>query len=127
MSLYILYFFIKEKIITIYSTHTLYLFLFSIIGKYLDDEEYIIKQKGGDEKKLREFLGREKITVRHARGIIVGCGGAGKTTLLRRLANANFNDLQKIKSTVLVDVHVNKFVLTEEGTMIPSNFVFSYV
>lgn len=101
--------------------------IFLCLGKYLDDEEYKNKQKGGDEKKLRESLRREKITVRHARGIIVGCSGAGKTTLLRRLANANYNDLKKIKSTGLVDVHVNKFVLTEKGTMIPSNFVFRYI
>lgn len=98
----------------------------SIIGKHLDDEEYKNKRKGEDEKKLRDFLRRKEITVRHARGIIVGCGGAGKTTLLKRLANANYKDLKKIKPTRYVDVHVNKFVLTKEGKMFPSNF-FNYM
>lgn len=77
------------------------------------------------EKKLREFLKRETITVRHARGIILGCGGAGKTTLLRRLANAKYEDITDIEQTCLLDVHVNKFVLTKENKMIPSNF-FKY-
>lgn len=53
----------------------------------------------------------------------MGCGGAGKTTLLKRLANANYNVLKKIKPTRYVDVHVNKFVLTKEGKMISSNFL----
>lgn len=113
----------------IFIQHTLFIMytLFILIGKYLYDKEYNNKQKDEDEKKLREFLRREKITVRHARGIIVGCSGAGKTTLLKRLGNANYNDLKKIKSTGFLDVHVNKFVLTKEGKMIPSNFVFNNI
>lgn len=84
------------------------------------DVEFRNKQK--DEKELTDFLGRGKISVLHARGIIVGCGGAGKTTLLKRLANADYNVLEKIEPTGYVDVHVNKFVLTKDGHMIPSNF-----
>ncbi|XP_062576785.1 uncharacterized protein LOC134238685, partial [Saccostrea cucullata] len=34
---------------------------------------------------LKKFLRKEKTTVSHARGIIVGCAEAGKTTLLKRL------------------------------------------
>lgn len=79
-----------------------------------------------NEKKLREFLKRETITVRHARGIILGCGGAGKTTLLRRLADAKYKDIKDIEETCVLDVHVNKFVLTKENKMIPSNF-FKYI
>lgn len=88
------------------------------------DEGYRNKQK--DEKELREFLDRGKISVRHARGIIVGCGGAGKTTLLNRLANADYNVLENIEPTDYLDVHVNKFVLKKDGHMIPSNFFLWY-
>lgn len=101
--------------------------IFILIGKYFDDEEYKNKQKGGDEKKLREFLRREKIIVCYVRGIIVGCSGVGKIIFLRRLVNVNYNDFQKIKLIGFVDVYVNKFVLIEEGIMILSNFVFSNV
>ncbi|XP_062593777.1 uncharacterized protein LOC134255284 [Saccostrea cucullata] len=34
---------------------------------------------------LKKFLRKEKTTVSHARGILVGCAEAGKTTLLKRL------------------------------------------
>ncbi|XP_062611681.1 uncharacterized protein LOC134273501 [Saccostrea cucullata] len=34
---------------------------------------------------LKKFLRKEKTTVTHARGILVGCAEAGKTTLLKRL------------------------------------------
>ncbi|XP_062593389.1 uncharacterized protein LOC134254868 [Saccostrea cucullata] len=34
---------------------------------------------------LKTFLRKEKTTVSHARGILVGCAGAGKTTLLKQL------------------------------------------
>ncbi|XP_062614365.1 uncharacterized protein LOC134276105 [Saccostrea cucullata] len=36
-------------------------------------------------EELKKFLRKEKTTVSHARGIIVGCAEAGKTTLLKRL------------------------------------------
>lgn len=61
---------------------------------------------------------KESITISHARCLIVGCGGAGKTTLLKRLQNANLKELMDIKSTEIVDVHVNSFeVLEKENTI----------
>lgn len=56
----------------------------------------------------------KEITIRHIRGIIVGCGGAGKTTLLERLKGTSYQDLQKIESTVIADVHPNCFGVLEE-------------
>lgn len=71
-----------------------------------------------DEEKLKDFLSKGKMTVRHVRCIIVGCGGAGKTTLLKRLQNAKFKDLKNIERTELIDVHVNIFkVLENENTI----------
>lgn len=71
-----------------------------------------------DEEKLKDFLSKGELTVRHVRCIIVGCGGAGKTTLLRRLQNAKFKDLKNIERTELIDVHVNIFkVLENEKTI----------
>lgn len=74
-----------------------------------------------NEEKLRDFLSKGKMTVRHVRCIVVGCGGAGKSTLLRRLQNAKFKDLQEIKTTQLVDVHVNIFDVLENENTIQSN------
>lgn len=71
-----------------------------------------------DEEKLKDFLSKGELTVRHVRCIIVGCGGAGKTTLLRRLQNAKLKDLKNIERTELIDVHVNIFkVLENENTI----------
>lgn len=44
----------------------------------------------------------------------MGCGGAGKTTLLERLKGTSYQDLQKIESTVIADVHPNSFEVLEE-------------
>lgn len=74
-----------------------------------------------DEKKLKDFLSKGELTVRHVRCIIVGCRGAGKTTLLKRLQNAKFEDLKNIKTTELVDVHVNIFEVLENEATIQSN------
>lgn len=71
-----------------------------------------------DEEKLKDFLSKGELTVRHVRCIIVGCSGAGKTTLLRRLQNAKLKDLKNIERTELIDVHVNIFkVLENENTI----------
>lgn len=71
-----------------------------------------------DEEKLKDFLSKGELTVRHVKCIIVGCGGAGKTTLLRRLQNAKLKDLKNIERTELIDVHVNIFkVLENENTI----------
>ncbi|XP_062605268.1 uncharacterized protein LOC134267064, partial [Saccostrea cucullata] len=40
---------------------------------------------------LKKFLRKEKTTVSHARGILVGCAEAGKTTLLKRLRGQSQN------------------------------------
>lgn len=74
-----------------------------------------------DEKKVKDFLSKGELTVRHVRCIIVGCSGAGKTTLLKRLQNAKFKDLKNIKTTELVDVHVNIFEVLENEATIQSN------
>lgn len=65
----------------------------------------------------------EEITVRHIRGIIVGCGGAGKTTLLERLKGTRYPELKKIKSTVIVDVHPNCFDVLEKKKTIKCRFL----
>lgn len=85
------------------------------------------KTKQMDLQKLKDLVSKGEMTVRHVRCIILGCGGAGKTTLLRRLQNANFKDLKKIKVTELVDVHVNIFdVLENENTIQSKVFLFLY-
>ncbi|XP_061195226.1 uncharacterized protein LOC133203464 [Saccostrea echinata] len=50
------------------------------------------------EDSLTEFLRKEKTTVFHARGILVGCTEAGKTTLLRRLRGKRQNVGEVTKS-----------------------------
>lgn len=86
---------------------------------------FSVKTKQMDLQKLKDLVSKGEMTVRHGRCIILGCSGAGKTTLLRRLQNANFEDLKKIKVTELVDVHVNIFdVLKNENTIQSKVFIF---
>lgn len=87
------------------------------------DEE--VKEIQINEQKLREFLSKGELTVCHVRCIIVGCAGAGKTTLLRRLENITFEELNSIKTTEIVDVHVNSFVVLEDDETIQSK-LFKY-
>ena len=63
---------------------------------------------------VRQYLSKGELTFYHARGIIVGCGGAGKTTLLKRLMDTPFEQLAEIKSTNIVDVHVNVFSVMDK-------------
>lgn len=73
------------------------------------------------EKKLREFLRKEKIDISHIRCIIVGCAHAGKTTFLRRLENTQFAKLKnEVKSTEMADIYVNKFEVSEDRETIES-------
>lgn len=67
---------------------------------------------------LREFLKKELMKICHTRGIIVGCAGAGKTTLLMRLQDMPYKELEEIKTTEIVDVHVNSFDVLEKLTTI---------
>ncbi|XP_062576661.1 uncharacterized protein LOC134238559 [Saccostrea cucullata] len=48
---------------------------------------------------LKTFLRKEKTTVSHARGILVGCAEAGKTTLLKRLRGQHHNISKATKSS----------------------------
>ncbi|XP_062588154.1 uncharacterized protein LOC134249801 [Saccostrea cucullata] len=48
---------------------------------------------------LKKFLRKEKTTVSHARGILVGCAEAGKTTLLKRLRGQSQNVSKATKSS----------------------------
>ncbi|XP_062566032.1 uncharacterized protein LOC134228398 [Saccostrea cucullata] len=48
---------------------------------------------------LKKFLRKEKTTVFHARGILVGCAEAGKTTLLKRLRGQSQNVSKATKSS----------------------------
>lgn len=76
------------------------------------------------EKKLREFLGKEKIDISHIRCIIVGCARAGKTTFLRRLENTPFAKLKnEVKSTEMADIYVNMFEVSEDRETIESKLV----
>ncbi|XP_062572583.1 probable serine/threonine-protein kinase roco5 [Saccostrea cucullata] len=65
-----------------------------------------------------EYLKKGKAPIYRARGMILGCAGAGKTTLLERLQKKSLEDIQKIKSTVGLDVHNDIFeVLEKEGEL----------
>lgn len=73
------------------------------------------------EKKLREFLRKEKIDISHTRCIIVGCARAGKTTFLRRLENTQFEKMKtEVKSTEMADIYVNMFEVSEDRETIES-------
>lgn len=68
------------------------------------------------EKKLKEFLRKEKIEISHTRCIIVGCARAGKTTFLRRLENTQFDKLKnEVKTTEMADIYVNLFEVYDAG------------
>lgn len=77
-----------------------------------------------DLQKFKDLVSKGEMTVRHVRFIILGCGGAGKTTLLRRLQNANFEDLKKIKVKELIDVQINIFDVLENENTIQSKVFF---
>ncbi|XP_062592577.1 uncharacterized protein LOC134254020 [Saccostrea cucullata] len=57
-----------------------------------------------------------KITVRHARGIVVGCAGAGKTTLLYRLMGRAPQEINEIKSTRGLQIYEYVFNV-KDGTL----------
>ncbi|XP_062605626.1 uncharacterized protein LOC134267428 [Saccostrea cucullata] len=55
------------------------------------------------------YMKNGKTTVRHARGIVVGCAGAGKTTLLYRLMGKSLDEIKEIKSTRGLHVYEHIF------------------
>ncbi|XP_061186867.1 uncharacterized protein LOC133194994 [Saccostrea echinata] len=66
-----------------------------------------------EEQWERAWKNKTKIKVYHSIGILVGCAGAGKTTLLMRLRKRTFKEILnlEIKSTELMDVHVDEFFI----------------
>ncbi|XP_061170568.1 uncharacterized protein LOC133179908 [Saccostrea echinata] len=55
------------------------------------------------------YMKKGRTTVRHARGIVVGCAGAGKTTLLYRLMGKSLEEIKEIKSTRGLHVYQHIF------------------
>lgn len=77
----------------------------------------------GQRIENREKIERdEEISVRDIRGINVGCGGAGKTTCLERFKGTPSSKLKNNKSTVIDDVHSNRFEVLEKGNTIKCRF-----
>ncbi|XP_062612400.1 uncharacterized protein LOC134274161 [Saccostrea cucullata] len=62
---------------------------------------------------LKKFLRKEKTTVSHARGILVGCAEAGKTTLLKRLRGQSQNISEVTESTRGLEVHQHLFIVRD--------------
>ncbi|XP_062571415.1 probable serine/threonine-protein kinase pats1 [Saccostrea cucullata] len=62
---------------------------------------------------LKTFLRKEKTTVTHARGILVGCAEAGKTTLLKRLRGQSQNIGEVTESTRGLEVHQHVFIVKD--------------
>ncbi|XP_062597700.1 uncharacterized protein LOC134259119 [Saccostrea cucullata] len=62
---------------------------------------------------LKKFLRKEKTTVTHARGILVGCAEAGKTTLLKRLRGQSQNVGEVTESTRGLEVHQHLFIVRD--------------
>lgn len=92
---------------------------------YNNIDEYV-KQTKINKQKLKEFLSKGELTVRHVRCIIVGCASAGKTTLWRRLKNLTFEEIKFRESTEIVDVHVNCFEMLEDEETIQSKLFKCY-
>ncbi|XP_062586155.1 uncharacterized protein LOC134247782 [Saccostrea cucullata] len=63
---------------------------------------------------LKKFLRKEKTTVSHARGILVGCAEAGKTTLLKRLRGQHQNVGEVTESTRGLEVHQHLFIVRDK-------------
>ncbi|XP_062570616.1 uncharacterized protein LOC134232648 [Saccostrea cucullata] len=62
---------------------------------------------------LKKFLRKEKTTVSHARGILVGCAEAGKTTLLKRLRGQHHNISEITESTRGLELHQHLFIVRD--------------
>ncbi|XP_062608122.1 probable serine/threonine-protein kinase roco5 [Saccostrea cucullata] len=80
--------------------------------------EEVLQWELDARKRYLEYLKKGKTPIFRARAMIVGCAGAGKTTLLERLQKKSMKDIQKIESTVGLDVHNDIFeVLEKEGKL----------
>ncbi|XP_062595426.1 uncharacterized protein LOC134256772 [Saccostrea cucullata] len=60
---------------------------------------------------LKKYLKKEKTSIFHARGILVGCAEAGKTTLLRRLRGLSQDDVEDTESTRGLEAHQHVFTV----------------
>ncbi|XP_062578280.1 uncharacterized protein LOC134240185, partial [Saccostrea cucullata] len=67
-------------------------------------------------EELKKFLRKEKTTIIHARGILVGCAEAGKTTLLKRLRGQRQIVNEITESTRGLEVHQHLFFV-RDGTL----------
>ncbi|XP_062592026.1 uncharacterized protein LOC134253519 [Saccostrea cucullata] len=63
---------------------------------------------------LKKFLRKEKTTVSHARGILVGCAEAGKTTLLKRLRGQTLTLNEITESTRGLEVHQHLYIVRDK-------------
>ncbi|XP_062582878.1 uncharacterized protein LOC134244637 [Saccostrea cucullata] len=92
--------------------------LHSTISSRLKIPEEVLQWDLDARSRYLEYLDKGKTPIYRARAMIVGCAGAGKTTLLERLQGKSLEDIQKIKSTVGLDVHNDIFeVLENEGKL----------
>ncbi|XP_062566925.1 uncharacterized protein LOC134229234 [Saccostrea cucullata] len=86
----------------------------SIFSSQLKIPEEVLQWDLDARIRYLEYLRKGKTLIYRARAMIVGCAGAGKTTLLERLQGTSLEDIQKIKSTVGLDVHNDIFVVLEK-------------
>ncbi|XP_062587468.1 uncharacterized protein LOC134249134, partial [Saccostrea cucullata] len=92
--------------------------LHSTISGQLKIPEEVLQWDLDARSRYLEYLKKGKTPIYRARAMIVGCVGAGKTTLLERLQGKSLEDIQKITSTVGLDVHNDIFeVLENEGKL----------
>ncbi|XP_062584881.1 uncharacterized protein LOC134246510 [Saccostrea cucullata] len=83
-----------------------------------DDLQKInFKSKPIPPQKFLACMENGKTTVRHARGVVIGCAGVGKTTLLYRLMGKSLQEIKKIKSTRGLCVYEHIFSV-EKGDLV---------
>ncbi|XP_062583390.1 uncharacterized protein LOC134245145, partial [Saccostrea cucullata] len=86
----------------------------------LDDLLMNFKSKPIPPQKLMEYMEKGKTTVRHARGVVIGCAGVGKTTLLYRLMGKSLQEVKEIKSTRGLCVYEHIFSV-EKGDLVATD------
>ncbi|XP_062588428.1 uncharacterized protein LOC134250093 isoform X2 [Saccostrea cucullata] len=70
---------------------------------------------------LLQHMRTEVTTVRHARGLVVGCAGAGKTTLLYSLMGKSLDEIKEIKSTRGLQVYEHIFTVGDGSLLATEN------